>query len=105
MGSIGSFHQYRGFGEGEVINPVGKFKDKKVGDYDLEQKQRFRGVFMKRCSETMQQIYRRTPVAKCDFNKVALATLLKSHFAMGVLLKICCMFLEHLFIRTPASAK
>ena len=26
---------------------------------------------MKRCSENMQQIYRRTPMPKCDFNKVA----------------------------------
>ena len=29
-----------------------------------------RSVLRKRCSENMQQIYRRTP--KCDFNKVAL---------------------------------
>ena len=26
----------------------------------------------KRCSENMQQIYRRTPIPKCDFNKIAL---------------------------------
>ena len=26
---------------------------------------------------------------------------LKSHFAMGVLLWICCIFSEHLFVRTP----
>ena len=26
----------------------------------------------KRCSEKMQQIYRRTPMSKCDFNKVVL---------------------------------
>ena len=41
---------------------------------------------------------------KCDFNKVALhsfATLLKSHFGMGVLLQICCIFSEDLFLRTP----
>ena len=25
----------------------------------------------KRCSENMQQIYRRTPMQKCDFNKLA----------------------------------
>ena len=30
-----------------------------------------RGVLRKRCSENMQQIYRRTPTLKCDFNKVA----------------------------------
>ena len=27
---------------------------------------------MKRCSENMHQIYKRTPMPKCDFNKVAL---------------------------------
>ena len=26
---------------------------------------------LKRCSKNMQQIYRRTPMRKCDFNKVA----------------------------------
>ena len=36
------------------------------------QKQPFRGVLRKRCSENMQQIYRRTTMLKCDFNKVAL---------------------------------
>ena len=36
------------------------------------QKQRPRGVPRKRCSENRQQIYRRTPMAKCNFNKVAL---------------------------------
>ena len=51
-----------------------------------ERKQSPRGVSMKRCSENMQQIYRRTPMQKCDSNKVAFATLLKSHFCMGVLL-------------------
>ena len=29
------------------------------------------------------------------------ATLLKSHFGMGVLLQICCIFSEHLFLKTP----
>ena len=36
------------------------------------QKQPFRGALSKRCSENMQQMYRRTPMPKCDFNKVAL---------------------------------
>ena len=49
------------------------------------QKQPYRGVPRKRCSENVQQIYRRTPMPKCDFNKVA-KQLLKSHFGMGVLL-------------------
>ena len=35
------------------------------------QKQPPRGVPRKRCSENMQQIYRGTPMPKCDFNKVA----------------------------------
>ena len=35
------------------------------------QKQPSRGVLRKSCSENMQEIYRRTPMPKCDFNKVA----------------------------------
>ena len=35
------------------------------------QKQPFRGVLIKRCFENIQQIYRKTPIPKCDFNKVA----------------------------------
>ena len=36
------------------------------------QKQPPRGVPRKNCSENMQQIYRRTSMPKCDFNKIAL---------------------------------
>ena len=36
---------------------------------------------------------------KCEFNNAA--TLLKSNFHMGALLSICCIFLEHCFLRTP----
>ena len=32
------------------------------------QKQPFKDVLKKKCSENMQQIYRRTPMQKCDFN-------------------------------------
>ena len=39
--------------------------------YCYIQKQPARCVFRKRCSENIQQIYRRTPMPKCDFNKVA----------------------------------
>ena len=46
----------------------------------IQQKQPSRDVFRKRCSENMQQIYRRTPMSKCEFNKV--------HFGIGVLLRI-----------------
>ena len=35
------------------------------------QKKPPRGILRKRCSENIQQIYRRTPMLKCDFNKVA----------------------------------
>ena len=36
----------------------------------------------------MQQIYKRTPMPKCDFKKVALANLLKAHFSTVNLLQI-----------------
>ena len=36
------------------------------------QKQPSRDILVKRYSENMQQIYRRAPISKCDFNKVAL---------------------------------
>ena len=39
--------------------------------------------FSKRCSENMQQIYRRTPITKCDFNKAALQ-LYWNHTSTGV---------------------
>ena len=48
-----------------------QFYQSENGHYEL-QKQPPRGVSKKRCSENMQQIYRRTPMPKCDFNKVAL---------------------------------
>ena len=37
--------------------------------YDLQKKPSI-GVLRKRCSENMQQIYRRTLMLKCNFNKV-----------------------------------
>ena len=43
------------------------------------QKQPSIGIFMKRSSGNMQQIYRRKHMPKCDFKKVSL-------FSMGVLL-------------------
>ena len=51
------------------------------------QKKPSRRVLKRSCSEIMLQIYRRAPMPKCDLNKVGkqLATLLKSHFGMGVL--------------------
>ena len=47
-------------------------KNCKVYVVCIMQKQPFRGVLRKRSSGNMLQIYRRTPVLKCDFNKVAL---------------------------------
>ena len=44
--------------------PFKIFLDKK----DDLNKQPSRSVLRKRCSENMQQIYRRTPMSKCDFN-------------------------------------
>ena len=38
----------------------------------IVQKQPSRGVLRKKCSENMQQIYRRIPMPKFDFNKVVL---------------------------------
>ena len=36
------------------------------------QKQPSISVLIKRCSENIEQVYRRTTMPKCDFNKVAL---------------------------------
>ena len=44
-------------------------------------KQPFRGVLIKRRPENTQQIYRRTPMSKCDFE-------VRWHFSMGVPLHI-----------------
>ena len=49
-----------------------KLKSFYIETFMCVQKQPFRGVPRKRCSENMQQIYRRTSLPKCDFNKVAL---------------------------------
>ena len=64
-----------------------------TNDFHL-QKQPIRGVLIKRCSENMQQIYRRTPNLKHDFNKVALQISLL-HGCSPVNL-LCYIFSEHL---------
>ena len=64
----------------------------------------------KRCSENMQQIYRRTPMPRCNFNKVALplycnctsAWVLSCKFT--AYFQICCIFSEHLSLGTPLEA-
>ena len=40
-------------------------------NFYIVQRQPFRGVLSKRCSENMQQIYKRTLMPKLDFNKIA----------------------------------
>ena len=60
----------------------------------FNQKQSSRGVLRIRCSENMKQIQTRTPLLKF------IETLLTLHFGMGVLLQICCIFSEHLILRT-----
>ena len=52
------------------------------------QKQPSRGAVKKRCFENMQQIYRITPMPKCDFNKVGLQ-LYWNHTLAWV---FCCKF-------------
>ena len=52
-----------------------------------------RYVLIKRCYQNMQQIYWRTPIPKCDFNKVA------KHTSLGV---FSAVNLLHSF-RTPFS--
>ena len=43
-------------------------------------KQAPRGVPKKRCFENMQQIYSRTPMPKCDFNKVVFSCKFAAYF-------------------------
>ena len=58
-------------------------------------KQPPRGVLRKRCSESIQQIYRRAPMLKCNFNKVA-------RKVIEILLRYGCSFVNLLIIfRTP----
>ena len=55
--------------------------------FSFVQKQPSKGVPRKRCSENMQQIYRRTPMPNCDFNKVA-KQLYWNHTSTWVFLRI-----------------
>ena len=85
------------------------------------EKQTSIGVFIKKCSENMQQIFRRISMLNCGFqcseytgehpcqNVISLwhgcspVNWLhwKPHFDMGILLKTCCIFSENFFIKTP----
>ena len=88
-------------GPENMVSPYSFVDSAKVNEYRhcvnnscrKKQKQSARGILRKKCSENKQQIYRRTPMPKRNF--------LKSHFAMDVLLLICCIFSEHFLLRTP----
>ena len=62
------------------------------------QKQSPIGVRQYSCAASMHQIYRKMPMRKCWC-----ATFLKSHFRMGVILYICCIFTEYFSWRTPMA--
>ena len=47
----------------------------------LIQEAAVQGCSQESCSENLQQIYRRTPMPKCDFNKVAKAWVFSCKFA------------------------
>ena len=47
-----------------------------------KQKQPSRGVLRKRCSENMQQIYRKTTMLKCGFNNVAATLFIFLYFIL-----------------------
>ena len=49
--------------------------------WEAIQKQPSRGVLIKKCSENMQQIYRRTNVPKCDFNKNSFIGIFRSFWS------------------------
>ena len=72
--------------DSDIFSCVDKFNmsQKSLNNFFNIQKQPSRAILKERYSEKMQQIYRRTPMPKGDFNKVSKATLLKSHFGMGV---------------------
>ena len=68
-----------------VLQLAAKKKTKKRNSIAVvfleQQKHSSGGVLRKRGSENMQQIYRRTPMPKCDFNNVDLKTFRSVNFA------------------------
>ena len=72
--------------DSDIFSCVDKFNmlQKGLNNFFNIQKQLSRAILKEKRSEKMQQIYRRTPMPKYDFNKVSKATLLKSHFGVGV---------------------
>ena len=68
------------------------------------QKQPSRGVLRESCFQNMQQIYRRTPIPKCDFNKVAVQ-LIEITLRYGCSHVTFLHIFKHLFLRTPIARK
>ena len=58
------------------------------------------GVVKKRCSENKQQIYKRAPMAKCDFDKVTKQLYWNHTSAWVFSCTFSCIFSEHLFLGT-----
>ena len=65
------------------------------------QKQPQRGVLRKRCSEKVQEIYRRKPMLKCSFNKVAKQLYWNHTSAWVFYSKLVAYFQNTFFLRTP----
>ena len=57
-----------------------------------------RGVLRKRCSENMKQIYRRTPIPKCDFNKAAFDYYIRGGYESIKELAMCTVFPRKCFV-------
>ena len=73
--------------------------------FSLIQTQISIGVLIKMCSENMQQIYRRRPIPKCDFNKIAKQLYWNGNLAGVFCYKFAAYFqntfsLEHLWRAT-----
>ena len=72
-----------------------------LGEYIFSYlKESFKDVPVKRCSENMQQIYRRTLMWKCDFNVSPVNSISSINFK-EYSCKFCCTYSERLFIRVP----
>ena len=62
------------------------------------------GVLRKGCFENMQQIYRRTPMPTCDFDKIAKQLYRYYTSAWVFSCKFFCIVSEHHFLRKPLEA-
>ena len=72
-----------------------------ICDKRNKQKQPSRGVHMKSCSENIQPICRRTPMPKCNFNKVS-CNFVEITFQHGCsLVNRLYILRKYLFLRTP----